>query len=66
VDLDRLQSLAFGSLLRLLVLVVTALIVLKFLHLSATVGFIILIAVYVALSAVQVTVRRRQSRANRE
>ncbi len=66
MDLERFQSLALGSLLRLLALVLTALVVLKFLHISAGVGFVILIVVYVALSALQVTLRRRQSRANRE
>ena len=66
MDLERFQSLALGSLLRLLALLVAAVVVLKFLHLSALVGFIVLIAVYVILSAVQVSVRRKQARARRE
>jgi len=62
VDLERFQNLAFGSLLRLAALVLTAIIVLKFLHLSALVGFVILIVVYVILSAVQVSLRRKATR----
>lgn len=62
MDLERFQNLAFGSLLRLAALVLTAIIVLKFLHLSALVGFVILIVVYVILSAVQVSLRRKATR----
>jgi TctA family transporter len=62
MDLERFQSLLLGSLARLLALVLTAIVVLRFLHVSALTGFIVLIAVYVGLSALQVTVRRRQSR----
>ena len=62
MDLERFQSFAMGSLARLLALVLTALVVLRFLHLSALAGFVVLIVVYVGLSAIQVTVRRRQSR----
>ena len=62
MDLERFQSLLLGSLARLLALVLTAIVVLRFLHVSALTGFIVLIAVYLALSALQVTLRRRQSR----
>ncbi len=62
MDLERFQSLLLGSLARLLALVVTALVVLRFLHLSALTGFVVLIVVYVGLSALQVAVRRKQSR----
>jgi hypothetical protein len=62
VDLERFQSLLLGSLARLLALVITALVVLRLLHLSALTGFIVLIAVYAGLSALQILVRRRQSR----
>jgi TctA family transporter len=62
MDLDRFQSLLLGSLARLFALVVTALVLLRFLHVSALTGFIVLIAVYVGLSAIQITVRRKQSR----
>ena len=62
MDLERFQNLAFGSLLRLAALVLTAIIVLKFLHLSALVGFVILIVVYVILSALQVSLRRKATR----
>jgi cadmium resistance protein CadD (predicted permease) len=62
VDLERFQSLLLGSLARLLALVITAIVVLRFLHASALTGFIVLIAVYVGLSALQVTLRRKQSR----
>jgi cadmium resistance protein CadD (predicted permease) len=62
MDLERFQSLLLGSLARLLALVLTAIVVLRFLHVSALTGFIVLIAVYVGLSALQVTLRRKQSR----
>jgi cadmium resistance protein CadD (predicted permease) len=62
VDLERFQSLLLGSLARLLALVITAIVVLRFLHVSALTGFVVLIAVYVGLSALQVTLRRKQSR----
>jgi hypothetical protein len=62
VDLDRFQSLLLGSLARLFALVVAALVMLRFLHVSALTGFIVLIVVYVGLSALQIIVRRRQSR----
>jgi cadmium resistance protein CadD (predicted permease) len=62
VDLERFQSLLLGSLARLVALVLTAVIVLRFLHVSALTGFIVLIAVYVGLSALQVTLRRKQPR----
>lgn len=62
MDLDRLQSLLLGSLARLLALVLTAIVVLRFLRVSALTGFVVLIAVYVGLSALQVTLRRKQSR----
>jgi len=63
MDLERFQSLLLGSLARLFALVVAALVMLRFLHVSALTGFIVLIAVYLGLSALQITVRRRQSRA---
>ncbi len=59
MDLERFQSLLLGSLARLLALVLTAIVVLRFLHVSALTGFIVLIAVYVGLSALQVSLRRR-------
>jgi TctA family transporter len=62
VDLERFQSLLLGSLARLLALVITAIVVLRFLHVSALTGFVVLIAVYVGLSALQMTLRRKQSR----
>lgn len=62
MDLERFQSLLLGSLARLLALVITAIVVLRFLHVSALTGFVVLIAVYVGLSALQVTLRRKQSR----
>jgi TctA family transporter len=62
MDLERFQSLLLGSLARLFALVVTALVMLRFLHVSALTGFIVLIAVYLGLSALQISVRRRQSR----
>lgn len=62
MDLERFQSLLLGSLARLFALVVTALVLLRFLHVSALTGFIVLIAVYIGLSAIQITVRRKQSR----
>jgi hypothetical protein len=62
VDLERFQSLLLGSLARLVALVLTAVIVLRFLHVSALTGFVVLIVVYVGLSALQVTLRRKQSR----
>lgn len=62
MDLERFQSLLLGSLARLLALVLTAIVVLRFLHVSALTGFVVLIVVYLGLSALQVTVRRRQSR----
>ena len=63
MDLEQFQSLLLGSLARLVALVLVAVIVLRFLHVSALTGFIVLIAVYVGLSALQVTLRRKQSRA---
>ena len=62
MDLERFQSLLLGSLARLVALVLVAVIVLRFLHVSALTGLIVLIAVYVGLSALQVTLRRKQSR----
>ena len=62
MDLERFQSLLLGSLARLVALVLTTVIVLRFLHVSALTGFIVLIVVYVGLSALQVTLRRKQSR----
>ena len=63
MNLEQFQSLLLGSLARLVALVLVAVIVLRFLHVSALTGFIVLIAVYVGLSALQVTLRRKQSRA---
>jgi hypothetical protein len=61
MDLERFQSLLLGSLARLFALVVTALVLLRFLHVSPLTGFIVLIAVYLGLSALQVMVRRKQA-----
>ncbi|HWB22177.1 MAG TPA: hypothetical protein VG652_04760 [Gaiellaceae bacterium] len=62
MDLERFQSLLLGSLARLFALVVTALVLLRFLRVSAVTSFIVLIAVYLGLSALQVAVRRKQAR----
>ena len=58
MDLERFQGFALGSMLRFAALFIAAVIVLK-LHLSAYLGFGILIAVYIAVSVVQIVVRRR-------
>ncbi len=62
MDLERFQSLLLGSLARLLALVLVALVMLRFLHVSALTGFVVLIAVYVGLTMLQLGLRRKQSR----